>query len=78
MSCELMLIISNTLSPTRDIQVLDLVFVHIKQVFGLTAVGAGCASAMPVKLQSTALQQKYKHHLQTLGRGTTPCGQVEF
>lgn len=45
MSCELMLIISNTLSPTRDIQVLDLVFVHITQAFGLTAVAAGCASA---------------------------------
>lgn len=45
-----MLIISNTINPTRDIQVLDLVFVHIKQALGLTAAGAGCASAVPVKL----------------------------
>lgn len=52
MSCELMLIISNTINPARDIQVLDLVFVHIKQALLQQEL------AVPVTLQSTALQQK--------------------
>lgn len=35
-----------------------MVFVHIKQALGLAAAQAGCASAVPVKMQSIALQKK--------------------
>lgn len=55
MSCEPMLIISRAMNPTRDIQGLGVIFVHIKQALG---AGVGCASAVPVRMQSTALQKK--------------------
>lgn len=63
MSCELMLIISNTINPTSDIQVLDLVFVHIKQAFGLTAAGAGCACHAVVNSSTAKCTNITRRHL---------------
>jgi hypothetical protein len=78
MSCVPMLIISRAMNPTRDIQGLGVIFVHIKQALGLTAAGVGCASAVPVRMQSTALQKKSTNTTRRHGRGTGPCGQVGF
>lgn len=75
MSCEPMLIISRAMNPTRDIQGLGVIFVHIKQALG---AGVGCASAVPVRMQSTALQKKSTNTTRRHGRGTGPCDQVGF